>query len=63
MKWNEKVDGYSAALILSEGRYEIRERQCELPEIKIEEVKKSNWLRISDRVVKRIATLEPLKED
>jgi len=61
MKWNEKVDGYSVALILSEGRYEARERHRELPEIEIEEVKKSNWVRLNGKVVKRIAALEPLE--
>lgn len=54
MRW-EKVDGYTAALILSEGRYEARMRR-EMEEIRIplEPLKKSEVVRVSDTVVRRI---------
>jgi len=56
-----KKDIYSDALILSEGRYEARERrQISELEIEIEPLKKSKLLRISPLVVKRIAALKPL---
>lgn len=54
MSWNS--DGYSAALILSEGRYEARERHRELPEIEIEVNEKSSIIRVSSDVVKRLSS-------
>ncbi len=47
-------NGYSDALILSEGRYEARERHREVPEIEVESNKKSRIVRVSEQVVKRI---------
>jgi len=55
--------GYSDALILSEGRYEARERRREVSEIKVEENHKSKILRINDFLVKRIAVLNPVGEE
>jgi len=52
MKW-EKVDGYSAALILSEGRYDARCRHKEIEPIIICENRKSRIIRITDNVVRR----------
>ena len=55
--------GYSAALILSEGRYERRMRHQEFPSIEIELLKKSNWVRVNDLIVKRLAALKPVEEN
>ena len=57
MSYNK--DGYSAALILSEGRYERRERWVALRETErelvLEPMVKSLWIRTSNpSVVKRI---------
>jgi hypothetical protein len=52
MKW-EKVDGYSAALILSEGRYDARYRYKEIEPIIICENRKSRIIRITDNVVRK----------
>lgn len=47
-------NGYSDALILSEGRYDARERYREFPEVKLEVNKKSNVIRVSATVLKRV---------
>lgn len=52
--WKEKVDGYSASLILSEGRHDARERYRELPEVVVEINKKSDVVRVSATVLRRV---------
>lgn len=47
-------DRYEDALLLSEGRYEAKERHRELPEVVPEVNHKSKLIRINERVVKRI---------
>lgn len=49
---------YTAALILSEGRYEKKTRYLKgledaEKEIQVEEVIRTEWTRVSDRVIKR----------
>jgi|GEM_PF-4675365 len=56
-------DLYSDALVLSEGRYEARERHREVPEVKVEENNKSRLVRLSENLVKRIAALNPVGEE
>jgi hypothetical protein len=58
MRWYEKY-GYSDALILSEGRYDAKERHQPLPPLELEEVVHSSWVRVSDRVVRRTLNLNP----
>jgi hypothetical protein len=50
-----KKDGYSDALILTEGRY--RERHAE-EEVVIPAIVKSKWIRINETIVRR--TTEPV---